>query len=123
MKKMAAVAMVAVAVSWASVVGVFAHHSHAMFDTSREVVLTGTVTSFVFRNPHVFLYLDVKGENGEVKNWSVEMSNISNTERRGIYRSTFKPGDVITVKINPLHDGRLGGNYTSVTTADGKTLD
>ena len=100
-----------------------AHHSHAMFDTSRDVALTGTVTSFVYRNPHVFLYVDVKNEKGEVQNWSVEMSNIANMERRGIFRSTFQAGDQITVKINPLKDGRPGGNYTSVTTADGKTLD
>ena len=51
------------------------------------------------------------------------MSNISNMESRGIYSSTFKVGDVVTVKINPLKDGRTGGNYTSVITADGKTLD
>jgi hypothetical protein len=51
------------------------------------------------------------------------MSNITNMERRGIFRSTFKPGDQITVKVNPLKDGRPGGNYTSVTTADGRTLD
>ena len=123
MKKLAAVAIVAVGVLSASVAGVCAHHSHAMFDTSREVVLSGTVTSLVYRNPHVFLYVDVKDDKGEVKNWSVEMSNISNMERRGIYRSTFKTGDVITVKVSPLKDGRPGGNYTSVTTADGKTLD
>ena len=98
-----------------------AHHSHAMFDMTREVSVTGTVTSFSYRNPHVFLYLDVKDEDGKVTPWSVEMSNISNMERRGIYRSTFKPGDVVTVKLNPLHDGRAGGNYTSVTAADGKT--
>ena len=98
-----------------------AHHSHAMFDMTREVSVTGVVTSFSYRNPHVFLYLDVKGEDGKVTPWSVEMSNISNMERRGIYRSTFKPGDMVTVKLNPLHDGRPGGNYTSVTAADGKT--
>jgi hypothetical protein len=44
-------------------------------------------------------------------------------EETGRHRSTFKPGDLVTVKINPLKDGRPGGNYTSVTTADGKTLD
>ena len=98
-----------------------AHHSHAMFDMTREVSVTGVVTSFSYRNPHVFLYLDVQGEDGKATPWSVEMSNISNMERRGIYRSTFKPGDVVTVKLNPLHDGRPGGNYTSVTAADGKT--
>jgi hypothetical protein len=94
-----------------------------MFDTSREATVTGTVTSFVYRNPHVFLYVDVKGGNGEVQNWTVEMSNITNMERRGIYASTFKTGDLVTVKVNPLKDGRAGGNYTSVTTADGKTLE
>ncbi len=105
------------------VAGVQAHHSHAMFDTSREVAVTGTVTNFIYRNPHVFLYVDVKDEKGQVLSFAVEMSNIANMEHRGIYRSTFKAGDVITVKVNPLRDGRAGGNYTSVTAADGKVYD
>lgn len=100
-----------------------AHHSHSMFDMTREVSLTGTVTSFSYRNPHVFLYLDVKNEKGEVVSWAIEMSNITNMQSRGIYLSTFKAGDMVTVKINPLKDGRLGGNYTSVTGADGKTYE
>jgi hypothetical protein len=100
-----------------------AHHSHSMFDMTKEVSLTGTVTSFSYRNPHVFLYVDVKNEKGEVVSWAVEMSNISNMQTRGIYLSTFKAGDVVTVKINPLKDGRLGGNYTSITAADGKTYE
>ncbi len=100
-----------------------AHHSHAMFDMSREVTVTGLVTAYSFRNPHVFLYLDVAGADGQAVSWSVEMSNIENMERRGIYFSTFKPGDRVTVKLNPLRNGRNGGNYTSVTAADGKTYD
>jgi hypothetical protein len=99
-----------------------AHHSHAMFDTSREVTITGTVTNYSYRNPHVFLYVDVKGDNGQVVSWAVEMSNVANMQSRGIYRSTFKVGDVVTVKVNPLKDGRPGGNYTSITAADGKTF-
>ena len=99
------------------------HHSHAMFDHSKEVSVTGTVTSFVYRNPHVFLYMDVKAEDGKVVNWAIEMSNISNMESRGIYASTFKARDAVTVKVYPLKDGRPGGNYVSVTTADGKTYD
>ncbi len=97
------------------------HHSHAMFDHTVEVTVTGTVTHFSFRNPHVFLYLDVEGEDGQVVSWAVEMSNIGNTIRRGIGGSTFKPGDVVTVTLNPLNNGEPGGNYTSITTADGKT--
>lgn len=100
-----------------------AHHSHAMFDMTREVSITGTVTAYAYRNPHVFLYIDVKADDGTVQNWAVEMSNISNMENRGIYLSTFKPGDTILVKLNPLRDGRPGGNYTSVVAADGKKYD
>jgi hypothetical protein len=108
------------AVTLGSSVDLRAHHSHAMFDMTREVTITGTVTTYAYRNPHVFLYLDVKGADGEVRNWAVEMSNIANMESRGIYLSTFKPGDTVTVMLNPLRDGRLGGNYTSVIAADGK---
>ena len=108
------------AVTLASSADLRAHHSHAMFDMTRELPITGTVTAYAYRNPHVFLYVDVKGADGEVKNWAVEMSNIANMESRGIYLSTFKPGDTITVMLNPLRDGRPGGNYTSVIAADGK---
>src|SRR5688500_14851314 len=103
--------------------GVGAHHSHSMFDMSREVTITGTVTTFSYRNPHVFLYVDVKDDKGQVISWAVEMSNIANMQSRGIYLSTFKAGDVVTVKINPLKNGRCGGNYTTVTAAGGKTYE
>jgi Family of unknown function (DUF6152) len=96
------------------------HHSHAMFDPTIEKTITGTVTNFSFRNPHVFLYLDVKGEDGQVVSWAVEMSNIQNTLRSGIRQSTFKIGEVVTVTLNPLRDGRPGGNFTAITAADGK---
>ena len=98
---------------------VSAHHSHAMFDMTVEASITGTVTNFSYRNPHVYLYLDVKGADGVVTRWAVEMSNIENMRSRGIVASTFRVGDVVTVKLNPLKNGRPGGNYTSVTAADG----
>jgi hypothetical protein len=48
------------------------------------------------------------------------MSNISNMQSRGIHQSTFKLGDLVTVTLNPLKNGRPGGNYTGVVAADGK---
>jgi hypothetical protein len=99
------------------------HHSHAMFDLSKEVSVTGTVTQYVFRNPHVFLYIDVKSETGETVNYSVEMSNLTNMIHRGIGQATFKPGDRVTVNLHPLKDGRPGGNYVTIVAADGKTYD
>jgi hypothetical protein len=123
MARLARPILVVAAIGVLAVGQVAAHHSHAMFDTSREVTIQGTVTGFSYRNPHVFLYLDVKDAKGEVVNWAVEMSNITNMESRGIYRSSFKVGDLVTVKLNPLKDGRSGGNYTSITAANGKTYD
>ena len=100
-----------------------AHHSHSMFDHSEEVSVTGTVTKFSFRNPHVFLFIDVKNENGGVLNYWIEMSNIPNMIRRGVGYKTFEPGDEVTVNMWRLKDGRPGGNYTTIVAADGKTYD
>ena len=99
------------------------HHSHAMFDHNKEISVTGTVTQFVFRNPHVFLHVDVKGENGGIVNYPIEMSNIPNMITRGIGQATFKPGDKVMVKVHPLKDGRPGGNYVTIVAADGKTYE
>jgi hypothetical protein len=99
------------------------HHSHAMFDAGKDIEVTGTVTQYVFRNPHVFLYITVAAENGAPVNYSIEMSNIPNMIRRGINPSTFKPGDKVTAKVHPLRDGRPGGNYVTIVAADGKTYD
>jgi uncharacterized protein DUF6152 len=121
MRRATGIAAIAAGLALAGAGPVAAHHSHAMFDMTKEATITGTVTSFSYRNPHVFLYIDAKGEKGEVVAWAVEMSNITNMQRRGIFQATFKAGDVVTVKINPLRDGRFGGNYTAITAADGKT--
>ena len=98
----------------------WSHHSHAMFDHAARVTINGTVTEFVYRNPHGFLYVDVKNDNGETVNYWVEMSNLTNMVLRGIGRTTFKPGDRITVNLHPLKDGRPGGSYVTITAADGK---
>jgi len=98
----------------------FSHHSHAMFDHTKQITVTGTVSEYVFRNPHVFLYVDVQGEDGKTVNYWVEMSNLPNMIRRGIGQKTFKPGDKVTVNLHPLSDGRPGGSYITIVAADGK---
>jgi hypothetical protein len=113
--------LLAIVVALAVVSPALAHHSHAMFDHGREVTLSGTVTQFVFRNPHAFLYFDAANDKGEVVNYWIEMSNLTNMIRRGVGQGTFKPGDTITVNFYPLKDGRPGGSYTTIVAADGKT--
>ena len=98
----------------------WAHHSHAMFDFNKETTIAGTVSQFVFRNPHVYLYIDVKDDKGETARYTIEMSNLTNTIDRGIGQGTFKPGDKVTVNLHPLKDGRLGGSYITIVGPDGK---
>ena len=100
---------------------VSSHHSHAMFDFGTEVSITGTVTDFTFRNPHGFLFVDVEEADGQVVNYWVELGPIPAMIERGIGLRTFQAGDVITVSLFPLKDGRPGGNYNTIVGSDGKT--
>lgn len=102
---------------------VWSHHSHSMFDSEQVVVIEGRVTEFTFRNPHGFLFVDVEDESGQVINYWIEMSTIPRMIQNGIGVKTFQPGDMITVRMHPLADGRPGGNYTTITAADGKTYE
>jgi hypothetical protein len=92
-----------------------AHHSHVMFDATAEQTITGTVKSFAFQNPHVYLFVNVADGGGPVTTYVVEMSYVQNMISHGISRETFKPGDQVSVKMNPLRDGRPGGSYVTVS--------
>jgi hypothetical protein len=98
------------------------HHSHSMFNHEQEVSITGTVTDFTFRNPHVFLFMDVESDSGEIVNYWIEMGPIPRVIQRGVGPKTFQPGDEITVNMYPLTDGRPGGSYHNAITAGGKIV-
>ena len=116
-------AVLAIAMALAVSAPAWSHHSHAMFDHTKDVTLTGKVTVFEFVNPHASLYVDVKNDKGETVNYWFEMSNVPNMITRGIGKTTLKYGDTVTVKFHPLKDGRPGGNYVSITTGQGKFYD
>jgi hypothetical protein len=120
MKNPKLIGLLACLVGLAAVTPALSHHSHAMFDHTKEISVAGTVTQWVFRNPHAFLYIDIKNESGETVNYSIEMSNIPNMITRGIGQATFRVGDKVTAKVHPLRDGRAGGNYVTIVAADGK---
>jgi hypothetical protein len=123
MKNLKWTGLLAAAMTLSIVAPALAHHSHAMFDHTKQITVDGTVTEYVFRNPHVFLYVEAKGENGEPQKYWIEMSNLPNMIRRGIGQSTFKAGDKVKVTLHPLSDGRPGGSYITIVGADGKTYE
>ena len=99
-----------------------AHHSFAMFDRQKEITLKGTVKEFQWTNPHSFIEIEVADDKGVITPYSIEMNSPNNLVHAGWKRSTIKPGDKVTVKINPLRDGRPGGLYIGITLPDGKYL-
>jgi Family of unknown function (DUF6152) len=114
-------ALLAVATVWVAAPAL-AHHSFAMFDRDKEVVLTGTVREFQWTNPHAFIEVDVPGEKGVAEKWSVEMNSPNNLTRQGWKSSMLKAGDKVSVTINPLRDGKKGGLFVSVVLPDGKVI-
>ncbi len=84
----------------------FAHHSAAIYDRDHVVTLTGTVTEFVFANPHVEIHFDAKDEKGNLEPWVAESGPPNKLYRAGWTAKTLKPGDQITVTGAPLRDGR-----------------
>jgi len=102
---------------------VFAHHGFAVeFDQKSPLTLTGVVTKMEFMNPHIYFYMDVKGKDGKVVNWSFEGGPPNVIYRRGWRKDTLKPGDVVTVNGFRAKDGTHLGACSTVTLADGRVL-
>lgn len=103
-------------------VPLIAHHGAASFDIAAEVTLKGTVMEWTWFNPHCFLKFDVKGEDGTVKTWAVEAGNPTDMTKRGWARTSFKPGDEVTVTLQPVKTGAPVGRIRAVVLADGRTF-
>jgi len=97
------------------------HHSFAMYDQSKTVVLTGAVKQLNPQANHAELpfYLlapdrksVAKGADGKYVEWGVEMAGAAAVAQQGISTTSFPPGTVFSVKVNPLRDGTNFGSRT-----------
>lgn len=93
MKKM--MAGWAAAVILASAGSLVAHHGLSRFDTTTGVTVKGTVVLFERVNPHSFIFIDEKGEDGEMHRWAIEGPTVNQLTRLGIEKDALKAGDVI----------------------------
>jgi Family of unknown function (DUF6152) len=99
-----------------------AHHSFAMFDQTKNVMLTGTVTAFEWTNPHAYIEIDVPQAGAAAKHWSVEMGSPSILQQGGWKFKDLKFGDKVTVEISPLRNGDPGGLLVRATLPDGRVM-
>jgi len=101
----------------------FAHHGGAQYDTKHPVTMTGTVTEYMFTNPHVQIHFDVKDETGNTEKWIAETASPQRLFTFGWNAKTLKSGDKITVTGAQLKDGQkivtvikvVGGNAPVLT--------
>lgn len=105
----------------------FAHHSFdAEYDSSKPFTITGIVTKLDWINPHAFVYIDAKDDNGAVKSFKVEMGPPYALVRGGWKRDTVKIGDKVTIEgAAAAKDGSNGGGSmqtTAMVLANGQKL-
>lgn len=100
----------------------FAHHGNAAYD-SKTVTVKGTVTAWVWTNPHTFLKFDAKDEKGNVVHWLGEWNAPSTLINFGITAKSFKAGEDVTVTmVGMSKTGQPVGRVTKVILPDGQEL-
>jgi hypothetical protein len=100
------ISLVLIAILAAVAVPLFAHHGTGVaYEVDKTVTLKGTVTEWIWANPHCGILFDVTDENGQVTHWGAELSNPHQLSLAGFSKDVLKPGDKITLTGNPAKSG------------------
>jgi len=98
-----------------------AHHgTGGTYDMEKPITLSGTITEFKFVNPHVLIFFDVTGKNGQVVNWLAAGPSVINWTRAGWNRNSVKARDKIVVTLFPARSGKPEGVVNKVVAGNGK---
>ena len=100
----------------------YAHHSMNGFDRAKTVTITGTVKQFKWANPHSWIEVEVVNSKGVAETWNLEMTAPGILARAGWKSTMLKAGDKATFGVHPMVNGDIGGQFVSVTFADGLTM-
>ena len=100
-----------------------AHHSFSMYG-DQPTLLEGTVLEFKYTNPHTFIIVRAKGEDGRTAIWKLEGPSPASLAREGWSSKSLKPGDQIKMTIYPSREDKTGGVYYPrfMTFRDGRAI-
>src|SRR2546421_5218395 len=100
-----------------------AHHGTGVaYETDKTVTLTGTVTEWIWTNPHCGLLFDVTDDKGNVEHWGAELGNPHQESGAGFRKDVFKFGDKVTVTGHPARSGAPRLTLSRVVLPDGRVL-
>ncbi len=98
----------------------WAHHSlTGEFDTTVDIEVRGAITKVEWTNPHIWIYLDVTAENGDVAKWECEMGSPNQLVRQGWKKEDLPLGTVIRAQANPAREGENICSTRRITLDDG----
>jgi hypothetical protein len=98
-----------------------AHHAFNMFALDQVVTMTGTVKTYDFKMPHVWIYVVATTPKGQ-EDWGFEAHSPNLVARKGWNIGTLKPGDKVTLRMHPMRDGSKAGSLIDMTLPDGRNL-
>lgn len=101
---------------------VSAHHSTTMYNMANPTTVTGVVKKFEWTNPHAYIYLEVKGEDGKVATWQIEMMSLNHLKSYGWTRKTVVEGDVISCTGGAAKSGDPAMLSSLIKLADGRMI-
>ena len=87
----------------------WAHHSDTGIDVDSTVIVEGTITEFVWRNPHIYFKVDATTSSDKTGEWEFQMAATAILGRAGWTRDSLQPGDSVVVRGHPAFDGRRYG--------------
>ena len=96
------------------------HHSDAGYDRDTVVAFEAQVSRYLFRNPHVTIFVEMQDERGEKIEWEIETGSTPIMQRSGWSRDLLRPGDTVTIRAHPERTGRLRAILSTLETADGR---
>jgi len=99
-----------------------AHHGNAVYDSTNQINLKGTVTQFVWANPHCVVLFDVTDEGGQAVHWTAETENPASMTTMGWNKTSLKPGDPIEIRVITVKNGKPIGRIVYVVQANGQKL-
>jgi hypothetical protein len=114
--------VVGAAVALLTAAPVSAHHSGSTLFAETTSTLKAVVKEWLWSNPHCLLTIDVTGADGQAAQWVIEFQAPNSIYAGGYRRTSFKPGDAVTLTVHPVKNGRPYGRVVSSVLADGKEL-